>query len=86
MADIPIACNIQGDYGFKVIVVDDDDTIAEVIRKASSQIVGILVKNFPENAKLVARIHGSDTPLPYGSTVKGENFRKMEAIDIYQEG
>ena len=27
MAEFPIACNLQGDYGFKVIVVDEDDTI-----------------------------------------------------------
>jgi len=86
MADFPIACNIQGDYGFKVVVVDDDDTIAEVIRKATEQIVGILVKKFPEDAKLVARIHGSDAPLSDNATIKGEKFRQMEAIDIYQEG
>ncbi len=86
MVDIPVACNIQGDYGFKVIVVDDEDTMTEVIRKATEQIVGVLVKQFPPDAKLIAKIHGADTPLPNTATVKGENFRQMEAIDIYQEG
>ncbi len=86
MADFPIVCNIQGDYGFKVIVVDDGDTMTEVIRKATDQIVGVLVKQFPAGSKLVAKIHGADTPLPADATVKGEKFRQMEAIDIYQEG
>lgn len=83
MADFPLTCNVQGDYGYKVVVVDDEDTIAEVIRKAANEVVGVLVAPFPENSPLHARIHGSDTPLPEDQTVKQVKLLQMEAIDIY---
>ncbi len=86
MADFPLACNIQGDYGFKVIVVDDGDTIEEVIHKATDQIVGVLVKPFPPGTVLEARIHGDDNPLSKTTTVKEANLVHMEAIDISQGG
>ena len=83
MADLPIACNLQGDYGFKVIVVDDEDTIGTVIRKTTDQLVGVLVAPFPEDAVLEARIHGADDPLPNDITVKDAKMVQMEALDIY---
>ncbi len=86
MADFPLACNLEGDYGFKVIVVDDNDTIAEVIRKTTDQIVGVLVKPFPAGTNLQARIHGSDDPLSGSVTVKEANLIQMEALDIYVGG
>ena len=85
MADFPLTCNVQGDYGYKVVVVDDGDTIAEVIHKATNEVVGVLVPPFPENAQLHARIHGSDSPLPEDQTVKQAKLLQMEAIDIYLE-
>ncbi len=86
MAEFPIACNLQGDYGFKVIVVDEDDTIADVIQKTRDQLVGVLVAPFPPNTVLRARIHGAEEPLDDGTTLKGANILQMAALDIYAEG
>lgn len=83
MADFPLAVNVQGDYGYKVVMVDDGDTISEVIEKATEQIVGVLVKPFPEGAVLRARIHGSDEPLPEFTTVKQAELVQMEALQVY---
>ena len=85
MTEFPIACNLQGDYGYKVIVIDDSDTVADIIRKTTDQLVGVLVAPFPPDAVLKAKIHGADTPLADGATVKDANISKMEAIDIYAE-
>lgn len=82
MADFPLAINIQGDYGFKVVVVDDDDTIESVIKTATDQIVGILVAPFPPDTQLQARLHGTEEALPSTTTVKQANFIQMEAIEI----
>lgn len=83
MADFPLTCNVQGDYGYKVVVVDDEDTIAEVIRKAAGEVVGVLVPPFSKNVVLSARIHGADQPLSEAVTVKDADLAQMEAIDIY---
>lgn len=83
MADFPLTCNVQGDYGYKVVVVDDEDTIAEVIRKAAGEVVGVLVPPFPKNVVLRARIHGADQPLSEAVTVRDADLAQMEAIDIY---
>ena len=85
MTEFPVACNLQGDYGYKVIVIDDSDTVADIIRKTTDQLVGVLVAPFPPGAVLKAKIHGADMPLADGATVKDANISKMEAIDIYAE-
>lgn len=82
MAEFPIACNVQGDYGYKIIVVDDSDTISQVIQKAADAVVGFLVAPFPEGSVLQARVHGSDDVLSDSITVKEASLLKMEAIDI----
>ncbi len=86
MAEFPIACNLQGDYGFKVIVVDEDDTIADVIQKTSDQLVGVLVAPFPPDTVLKARIHGTKESLDDDATLKSANILQMAALDIYAEG
>ena len=85
MAELPLAVNVQGDYGYKVVVVDDDNTIEEVIRIAVDQIVGVLVPEFPAGAVLRARLHGSDSPLDNGSIVKQAGLMKMQALQVYAE-
>ena len=85
MADFPLAINVQGDYGYKVIVVDDAATIAEVISTSVEQIVSVLVAPFPEGTILRARIHGADAPLANGLKVGDANFVQMEALEIYVE-
>ncbi len=83
MAEIPLAINIQGDYGFKVVVVDDNDSIATVIKKATDQVIGVLVESFPRGTVLRAKIHGKSEALPEAHTVTQLNLAQMEALDIF---
>jgi hypothetical protein len=85
MADFPLAINLQGDYGYKVVVVDDETTIEEVINTSVDQIVSVLVAPFPEGTVLRARVHGSDEPLVNSLRVMDANFIQMEALQIYVE-
>ena len=85
MADFPLAINLQGDYGYKVIVVDDEVTIEEVINTSVEQIVSVLVAPFPEGTVLRARVHGADKPLDNKLKVSEADFIQMEALEIYVE-
>jgi hypothetical protein len=85
MADFPLAINLQGDYGYKVIVVDDQNTIEEVINTCVDQIAGVFVAPFPEETVLRARIHGADEPLDNKLKVLDANFIQMEALQVYVE-
>ena len=85
MADFPLAINLQGDYGYKVVVVDDGVAIEEVINASVEQIVSVLVAPFPEGTVLRARVHGTDEPLDNKLKVSEANFIQMEALEIYVE-
>ena len=85
MADFPLAVNVQGDYGYKVVVVDDAATIEEVITTSVEQIVSVLVAPFPEGTVLRARVHGADEPLDNKLKISEANFIQMEALEIYVE-
>ena len=85
MAELPIAFNLEGDYGYKVMVVDEEATIAKVIEMAVEQIAGVLVAPFPDNAVMRLRLHASEEPLADSMTVKDAGFSAMEAVVIYQE-
>ena len=85
MADFPLAINLQGDYGYKVVVVDDEVAIEEVINTSVEQIVSVLVAPFPEGTVLRARVHGADEPLDNKLKVSEANFMQMEALEIYVE-
>lgn len=85
MTELPLAVNLQGDYGFKVVVVDEEDTIAEVIQKAADQIAGVLVPPFPSGTVLKARIHGAEDPLSDDVSVKQAKLKQMEALVIFAE-
>ena len=85
MAQFPLAVNVQGDYGYKVIVVEDENTIEEVIQVAVDQIVGVLVAPFPEGTTLRAKVQGAREPLESSLTVADAKFIQMEALQIYAE-
>ena len=85
MADFPLAINLQGDYGYKVVVVDDSRTVEEVINTCVDQIVGVWVAPFPEGTILRARVHGADEPLNNSLRIADANFIQMEALEIYVE-
>lgn len=82
MADIPLACCVQGDYGYKIIMAEDSDTISQVVEKALAGVVGYLIPPFPDGVILQARVHGAEEPLSDTMTVKDANLLQMEAIDI----
>jgi len=86
MVEFPIACNLEGDYGYKVLVVDETESVADVIQKAVDQLVGVLVAPFPPGTVLKLRLHGSETPLADDMTVKQANFAQMETVEIYRAG
>jgi hypothetical protein len=86
MADFPLAINLQGDYGYKVVVVDDDNTVEEVINTSVDQIVGVLVAPFPKGTVLRARQHDNEAPLDNSIKIKDAGFIQMEALQIYVEG
>ena len=66
-------------------VRDDADTVADIIRKTTDQLTGVLVAPFPTDAVLKAKIHGADAPLANDATVKDAAIVQMAAIDIYVE-
>jgi len=85
MAIFPLVCNLQGDYGYKVIIADDGDTVGDVIRMTNEQIGGVLVAPFPEGTVLKARLHDSEEPLAEDLVIKDAGFIQMEALVIYAE-
>lgn len=85
MALFPLVCNLQGDYGYKVIIADDGDTIGDVIRMTNEQVAGVLVEPFPEGTVLKARLQDEDDPLDEDLVIKDAGFMQMEALVIYAE-
>jgi hypothetical protein len=84
MADIPLAVLLEGDYGYKVLVLDTNDTMATIVEKTSEQLVGVLVAPFPEEAVLKVRIQGNDEPIADDTTIADAGFVEMEAIEVYR--
>ena len=77
MADFPLAVLLQGDYGYKVVVVDDQDTMANVILKAREQLEGVLVKKAPKDTEFKIRVQGEEEILPENITVKAAKFKDL---------
>lgn len=82
MADFPLAVLLQGDYGYKVVVVDDQDTMANVILKAREQLEGVLVKKVPKDTEFKIRVQGEEEMLPENLTVKAAKFKEFESVQI----
>lgn len=82
MTAIPLVINLERDYGMKVILFDPANTIADMIRIVSDQLVGVVVKPFPKGTVLTARRHGSNEVLPADLNIADAGFVKMETIDI----
>ena len=86
MADFAIAVNFQGDYGYKVCFVDDEDTIAAAIDKIKDQIAGVLVAPVEAGARLEMRVQGAPAPVPADVMVKQSGLMAMESVEIYRAG
>jgi len=83
MADFVLAVNFEGDYGFKVCFVDDEDTIAEAIKKIRNQIAGVFVKPLPEETPFELRVQGEKLPISSDLLVKNSGLIFMESVEIY---
>ena len=82
MADFPLVCCFQGDYGYKVLIVDDGDTIDAIAQKAASKLVGIVVPHPPAGSQLRVRVQGSNDYLPRTATVLTAGLTRMDPIEI----
>lgn len=78
----PLVINFQGDYGMKLLLVDPQSTLNQVVEMAKSALVGVLLKPIPEGTKLVVRRHGEKDVLDGSIKVADAGFIKMEALDI----
>jgi toluene monooxygenase system protein B len=82
MAEFPLICCFQGDYGYKVLIVDDGDSIDEVAEKAASKLVGVVVPRPPAGSHLRVRIQGSNDYLPRNASVLAAGLSRMDPIQI----
>jgi hypothetical protein len=82
MADFPLACCIEGDYGFKLLIVDDADSIDEVAAKAASKLVGVTVPVPVPGSHFRVRIPGSAEYLPRTVSVRESGLVRMDPIEI----
>ena len=82
MADFPLTCCIEGDYGFKVLIVDDSDSIDQVAAKAASKLVGVTVPIPPFGSHFRIRLCGSAEFLPRTTSVRECGLMRMDPIEI----
>lgn len=82
MADFPLICCFEGDYGYKVLIVDDGDSIDEVVKKAASKLVGVVVPHPPAGSHFRVRIQGSTDYLPRNASVLAAGLSRMDPIQI----
>src|SRR5260370_19209634 len=82
MADLPLICCFQGDYGYKVLIVDDGDSIDEVANKAASKLVGVVVPHPPAGLHFRVRIQGSNDYLPRNTSVLAAGLSIVDPIQI----
>ncbi len=85
MADFPLACNFQGDYAMKLLIVDTNDTMDDVVEKAKQALVGVVVKAPKSGDVLRVSRHGEREYLPRHLKVADARFVRMEAVDITVE-
>jgi len=82
MAEFPLTCCIEGDYGFKLLIVDESDSIDEVAAKAASKLVGVTVPVPPPGSHFRVRISGSADYLPRTVSVRESGLVRMDPIEI----
>ena len=82
MGAIPIAVNVQGDYGYKIVTIEPEDTVENLIRIAVEASKGILVPEFEKGTEFTAKIHGADSFLDQSMSIKEANLLQLEAVDI----
>jgi nucleoside phosphorylase len=82
MGAMPIAVNVQGDYGYKIVTIEPEETVESLIKTAIKAVEGILVPEFKKGTEFTAKIHGMDSFLDQSKSIKDANLIEMEAVDI----
>jgi len=85
MAVFALVCNFVGDYGFKVLLVDSENTMAEVAQEAARQLAGVVVRPLEPGERLSVRLQGRGEALPADVTVSALGLIEMETIEIHRE-
>lgn len=85
MSSFPLACNFQGDYAMKLLVVDTNDTMDDIAEKAKKALVGVVVKEPKAGSVLRVSRHGERAYLPRDLKVADAKFVQLEAVDITVE-
>lgn len=81
-ATFPLVINFQGDYGMKLLMVDPEATLGEVVEQAKQNLVGVVLKPIPAGVKLEVRRHQEPEALDPGLKVGEAGLIRMEALDI----
>ncbi|MDX2168521.1 MAG: toluene-4-monooxygenase system B family protein [Deltaproteobacteria bacterium] len=85
MAAFALCCGFDGDYGFKVLLVDDGFTIAQVAQEAARQLAGVVVRPLEPGEKLTVCVQGNPTPLAPEATIKSAGLMEMETIFVHRQ-
>lgn len=83
MAAFPLSVNFHGDFVLKLLVVDTDNTMAEVAEAATENVIGLHVA--AQDAVIRVRIPGEAEPLPLDMTVGEAGLTPTQTLDFYYE-
>lgn len=83
MAPFPLSVNFYGDFVLKLLVVDTENTIAEVAEAATENVIGLHVA--AQDAAVRVRIPGEAEPLPPDITVAEAGLTPTQTLDFYYE-
>lgn len=85
MAAFALVCNFVGDYGFKVLLVDSEHTIAQVAHEAARQLAGVVVRPLQPGERLSVRLQGHSDALPADQKISAAGLLEMTTIEIHRE-
>lgn len=85
MADHHLVCNFEGDYGLKLLTVDENSTMKQVATRAADLLAGVVVPQITDRSLLRVRVQGQDKPLASNITVAEAGLIELETIEIYKE-
>ncbi len=83
MAAFPLAVNFYGDFVVKLLVVDTENTMAQVAEAATENVIGLHVAR--GDGIIRARIPGETEPLPLDMTVAEAGLAPTQTLDFYYE-
>lgn len=84
MAAFPLVVNFIGDYGFKVVLVDDALTIGQVASEAARQLAGVVVAPLAPGETLSVKLPGKAVPLPDNVKLVDAGLIHLETVEIHR--